>query len=237
MTATLPTAPSRTPTTAPGGEVLALLDQACRTLHLPTIRSRYEEVAAIALREQASCKAFLLDLLDAECEHRDERRKPLGPRSPVSPRETVDDFDFTANPNVTPEVINTLTSPGMSRFREAALLDRGLRHREQSPADRGTEVAEAGMKVRYTTTANLINELAEAADERQLTRVLNRYSKIDLLCLDELPRAGQCRAKCCSRFFTDREGRSAVAVASNARSPNGAKPSVTSGSAPRSSTS
>ena len=47
-------------------------------------------------------------------------QEPLGPRSPV----TVDDFDFdfTANPNVTPEVIN--------------LPDRGLRHREKSPADR-----------------------------------------------------------------------------------------------------
>jgi hypothetical protein len=59
--------------------------------------------------------------------------------------------------------------------------------------------------------------------------VLNRYSKIDLLFLDELDNAEW-------NFSPTAKGRSAVAVASNARSPNGVKPSVTSGSAPRSST-
>ncbi|MFE7268692.1 hypothetical protein ACFU9B_43210 [Streptomyces sp. NPDC057592] len=37
------------------------------------------------------------------------------------------------------------------------------------------------MQVRYTTTANLVNELAEAADVKKL----GRYGRVDLLCLDE----------------------------------------------------
>jgi DNA replication protein DnaC len=32
----------------------------------------------------------------------------------------------------------------------------------------------------------LVNELAEAADDKQLTRVLGRYARLDLLCLDEV---------------------------------------------------
>jgi hypothetical protein len=142
-------------------------------------------------------------------------QEPLGPRSPV----TVDDFDFdfTANPNVTPEVIN--------------LPDRGLRHREKSPADRDRH------RSRRSGHESPLHHHCEPgqrtvpgpADDRQLTRVLNRYSKIDLLCLDELDNAER-------NFSPTREGRSAVAVASNARSPNGVKPSVTSGSVPRSST-
>ena len=81
-----------------------------------------------------------------------------------------------------------------------------------------TAVAEAGLKVRYTTTANLVNELAEAADERQLTRVLNRYSKVDLLCLDEVgyvhldPRG----AELLFQIITAREERASIACASNA---------------------
>jgi hypothetical protein len=85
------------------------------------------------------------------------------------------------------------------------------------------------MKVRYTTTANLANELFRG-HRRSPAHPGAQPLQQDRPALSR--RAGQCRAE----FFTDREGRSAVAVASNARSPNGVKPSVTSGSAPRSST-
>ncbi|MBB4786873.1 hypothetical protein BJY27_007834 [Streptomyces rapamycinicus] len=65
----------------------------------------------------------------------------------------------------------------------------------------GTAMAEAGLRVRYTTTVNLVNELAEAADEKKLTRLIARYGRVDLLCLDEfgyldLDKAGP---SCCSR--------------------------------------
>ncbi len=34
--------------------------------------------------------------------------------------------------------------------------------------------------------AKLVNELVEAADERQLSRTIARYGRVELLCLDEL---------------------------------------------------
>jgi DNA replication protein DnaC len=43
---------------------------------------------------------------------------------------------------------------------------------------------EQGRRVRYITTAQLVNELVEAADERILSRVVARYGRLDLLCLD-----------------------------------------------------
>jgi hypothetical protein len=48
----------------------------------------------------------------------------------------------------------------------------------------GTTAAEQGRRVRYLTCAQLVNELAEAADDKQLSRVVGRYARIDLLCLD-----------------------------------------------------
>ncbi len=82
----------------------------------------------------------------------------------------------------------------------------------------GTAIAEAGLRVRYTTTANLVNELAEAADEKKLARTIARYGRVDLLCLDEfgyleLDKAG---AKLLFQIFTEIEERRAIAVASNA---------------------
>ena len=50
----------------------------------------------------------------------------------------------------------------------------------------GTAAAEQGRRVRYVTTAALVNELAEAADDKQLSRVVGRYARLDLLCCDEL---------------------------------------------------
>jgi len=65
--------------------------------------------------------------------------------------------------------------------------------------------------------AKLVNELAEAADERQLSKTIARYGRVDLLCLDELgymelDRRG---AELLLQVLTEREEKSSVAIASN----------------------
>jgi hypothetical protein len=40
--------------------------------------------------------------------------------------------------------------------------------------------------VKYVLAARLVNELVDAADDRQLSRTIARYGRVDLLCLDEL---------------------------------------------------
>src|SRR5215203_1377225 len=82
----------------------------------------------------------------------------------------------------------------------------------------GTIAAEQGRRVRYLTCAQLVNELAEAADDKQLSRVLSRYARLDLLCLDEIgyltldPRG----AELLFQVITAREERASIACASNA---------------------
>lgn len=43
-----------------------------------------------------------------------------------------------------------------------------------------------GYRVRYTLATKLVNELVEAADEKQLNNTIARYGRVDLLCIDEL---------------------------------------------------
>jgi DNA replication protein DnaC len=158
MTTTLPATSSSAGQTLPGTEGLdALLDHACRTLHLPTIRDRYEEIAATALREQASYKTFLLELLEAECDHRDERRRNRLVHEAHFPRaKRIEEFDFTANPQLTPEVVNTLTEPGwVAAGQPLCLIGDSGTGKSHLLIGIGTAIAEAGLKVRYTTTANL----------------------------------------------------------------------------------
>src|SRR3954471_2301615 len=52
----------------------AAIDSASRLLRLPTMRDRYAEIADAAGREQLSYRAFLAELLLAECDERDARR-------------------------------------------------------------------------------------------------------------------------------------------------------------------
>jgi DNA replication protein DnaC len=48
----------------------------------------------------------------------------------------------------------------------------------------GTLAAEAGYRVRYTLASKLVNELVEAADDKQLTKLINRYGRVDLILVD-----------------------------------------------------
>ncbi len=81
----------------------------------------------------------------------------------------------------------------------------------------GIAACEQGRRVRYATAAQLVNELAEAADERRLSRVVARYGRLDLLCLDELGYVAlDARgAELLFQILTEREEKASIAVASN----------------------
>ena len=46
--------------------------------------------------------------------------------------------------------------------------------------------AQQGRAVRFASAGRLVNELVEAKDARELGRLVGRYSRLDLLVLDEL---------------------------------------------------
>jgi DNA replication protein DnaC len=81
----------------------------------------------------------------------------------------------------------------------------------------GTLAAEAGYRVRYTLASKLVNELVEAADDKQLTKLINRYGRVDLILVDELGYLQPDRrgAELLFQVLTEREERSAIAIASN----------------------
>jgi len=75
----------------------------------------------------------------------------------------------------------------------------------------------AGYRVRYVLAAKLVNELVEAADDKQLTKTIARYGRVDLLCIDELgymelDRRG---AELLFQVLTEREEKNSMAIASN----------------------
>jgi DNA replication protein DnaC len=67
------------------------------------------------------------------------------------------------------------------------------------------------------TCAQLVNELAEAADEKRLSKLIARYGRVDLLLLDELGyvQLDTRGAELLFQILTEREERSSIATASN----------------------
>jgi DNA replication protein DnaC len=81
----------------------------------------------------------------------------------------------------------------------------------------GLAACEQGRRVRYVTCAQLVNELVEAADERQLSRVVGRYARLDLLLLDELGyvQIDSRGAELLFQIITEREERASIGVGTN----------------------
>lgn len=102
----------------------------------------------------------------------------------------------------------------------------------------GTEAAMKGYRVRYTLATKLVNELVEAADEKQLNKTIARYGRVDLLCIDELGYMELDRhgAELLFQVLTEREEKNNVAIASNESFGGWTRPSPIPVSAPRSST-
>ena len=198
----------------------AAIDQACRILRLPTVRARHAEIAAVASREQASYKGFLVELLSVECDDREARRKARLVREAAFPRtKRIEDFDFAANPDVPAALIHTLARcQWVAAGQPLCLIGDSGTGKSHLLIGLGTAAAEHCYRVRYVTAAALVNELVEASDDRTLSKVIGRYGRIDLLCLDELgyielDRRG---AELLFQVFTEREEKASVAVASNA---------------------
>jgi DNA replication protein DnaC len=154
-----------------------------------------------------------------ECEDRDRRRAERQVRGAGFPRaKWLADFDYSANPGISPAMISTLaTCDWVRKGRPLCLIGDSGTGKSHLLIALGTAAAMAGFRVRYTLASKLANELAEAADDRHLTKTIARYGRADLLCIDELgymelDRRG---AELLFQVLTEREETASVAIASN----------------------
>lgn len=198
----------------------AAIVAACRELKLPTVAAEAARLADLAMRDRFTHRAYLAALLAAEVDERSSRRiaRRIGEaRFPRSKR--LADFDCSVTPNVSPATLATLAAGAYLASGDPVVFlgDSGT-GKTHLLIGLGIAACEAGRRVRYATTAALVNELVEAAAEHRLSRVVGHYARLDLLCLDEFgyvhldPRG----AELLFQVLTAREERASIAVASNA---------------------
>ena len=197
----------------------AAVDTACRRLRLPTIRAVVEEAVAAATKDQLTYSGFLAELLLAEVDDRDRRSTARRVKIAGFPREKyLEDFDHDANPNINPALVHTLAAGDWIRRGEPLCLigDSGTGKSHLLIA-LGTAAAMKGYRVKYTLATRLVNELVEAADDKTLTKTINRYGRVDLLIIDELGYMSLDTrgAELLFQVLTEREEKNSIAIASN----------------------
>ncbi|MER5776783.1 IS21-like element helper ATPase IstB [Streptomyces sp. NPDC002039] len=185
----------------------------------PRRRGGGPRLAATAEREQMSYLGFLAELLLAECDDRARRRSERRSNAAGFPRDkSLRKFDFDANPNLDAAMIHTLAKcEWIKKSLPLCLIGDSGTGKSHLLIALGTEAAMAGYRVKYVPATKLVNELVEAADEKQLTKTIARYGRVDLLCIDELgymelDRRG---AELLFQVLTEREEKNSVAIASN----------------------
>lgn len=198
----------------------AAIFAAARSLHLPTLRAEAARLADDAAKAGLTHRAYLAEVLTLEVEERDMRRRDRRVAEAHFPRiKRLADFDLGAAPTIKPATYAAIaTLAWIDAGEPLCLLGESGTGKTHILIGVGVAAAETGRRVRYVTCAQLVNELAEAADERTLSRVVARYGRLDLLCVDELgyvsldPRG----AELLFQILTEREERASVACASNA---------------------
>ena len=162
---------------------------------------------------------YLAEVLAAEVDDRTERRRTRRINDAKFPRlKRLADFNVDAVPTIQPATLGQLAAGHyMDAGEPVVLLGDSGTGKSHLLIGLGLAACEQGRRVRYVTTAQLVNELVEAADERVLSRVVGRYGRLDLLCLDELgyvqidPRG----AELLFQIITEREERASIAIATN----------------------
>jgi DNA replication protein DnaC len=193
---------------------------ACRQLNLTGLAAQLGDVCIDATRRRLAHPTFLTEALTVELDIRHERKRARRVHEARLPRlKTLDGFDLDANTNIEPATI-ALLRDGTFIDRNEPIVLLGNSGTGKSHLLIGTclAAAENGRRVRYTTCAQLANELAEAANEHHLARVVARYGRYDLLAIDELGyvHLDERSAELLFQILTEREERAALAVASNA---------------------
>ena len=198
----------------------AAVQVAAKALHLPTVREQAAQLAGAAAKQRLTHTAFLAEILTAECDERETRRRLRRVNEAKFPRtKRLADFDPARLPDLPPATLAHLAAgTWIDAGQPLVLLGDSGTGKTHLLIALGTAAAEQGRRVRYVTTAALVNELVEAADDKQLSRIVGRYARLDLLCLDEVgyvhldPRG----AELLFQIITAREERASIACASNA---------------------
>jgi DNA replication protein DnaC len=197
------------------GELLACLKE----LRLPTVRGCYAELADAARREELGYEAYLLEVLERECQGRRQNRTERLLRDSRLPiQKSLGAFDLKRLPVKVSAMVRTLVDGSFVDRRENVLAfgnpGSGKTH---LLCGIGQELVRSGRTVYFRSTNLLVQELLLAKRELKLPRLIRKLSRYQVLILDDLGYVQQSREEMEVLFtlLAERYERGSVMITSN----------------------
>lgn len=165
-----------------------LLKHHLKALRLPTVWAECEKVARQCAADNVDHLGFLLRVIELELIERERKaaeRRLKAARFPAP--KTLDEFDFAARPSVNrPQLLDLVRGDYLTKRENVLLVGPSGNGKTHLATALGMAACAQGKRVRFWRVTELITTLREADQERQLLRLRNQLTKLDLLILDEL---------------------------------------------------
>jgi DNA replication protein DnaC len=164
------------------------LQDLLRQMRLPTVSANYRKLASEAADSGQPYEEYLLALLEQEAAQRDINRRKRRIREARFPiLHTLDEYDFSLMPRLSkPKILELARGNFLDKAENAVFVGAIGTGKTHLATAVGLAACEQGRRVRFYTTAGLINDLLEAAEVHQLSRLERQLMKHDLVILDEL---------------------------------------------------
>jgi DNA replication protein DnaC len=162
--------------------------QYTRQLRLPTVGGQYLKLAEEAVQQKHGHVTYLEALLGAEVEERERNAVARRIQEAKFPKvKTLEDFHFEQAPHLPAAQIRKLAEGGyLSRSEPIILLGDAGTGKTHMATGLAVEACRQRKRVRFTTAAELVNELIEAKNQSELNRVTNRWLRYELIVIDEM---------------------------------------------------
>ncbi len=160
-----------------------LLDHLTKQLRILTISAQYRSLAREAENRNLSYEEFLLALLKAESESREENQKQRRLKQAAFPvQKTIDSYDFSLMPSLNRNRFLTLSKGDFVEKKENIIfLENSGTGKSHLATGIGIEMIKNGYKVKFISAAELVKELLLANEEHKLGALEKRWLKFDLI--------------------------------------------------------
>jgi len=165
-----------------------LLEALLKRLKFPAVLRFYQELARQAVEANQTYEGYLLALVEAEVQQRDEnahKKRIKTARFPVL--KTLDQFDFSAVATLNKaKVLGLAQGDYIERKENLILMGNSGTGKTHLAVALGICACQSGKNVRFYTAAGLINQLMEYQAALRLSQLERSLSRMDLLIIDEV---------------------------------------------------
>ena len=197
----------------------ATIRQYAKQLQLTTVGGQFLALAEESVKQKQGHLSYLEALLGAEVEDRQEHAVARRIKDAHFPKvKTLEDFVFTDAPQLPAAQIRNLAEGGyLSRSEPVIFLGETGTGKTHLATGLAIAACRQRKRVRFTTAAQLVNELTEAKNNSELNRVTHRWMRYELIVIDELAYVAmpETAAELLFQIIAGRAERAAVIVTTN----------------------